>query len=157
MMLATPSHQPTFVTVTVALRQSGQRVEGRWSSTEASKHLLGDATGTILKRNGQYQIDLSVSFRDGSLDRRVSNPADCRGVARASGQLTYVTTRYTDARPDSQQGSHWAIRLKAFDGIGLGACGAIPYATWTLTRAEQSLARSSLLTTFLERSRQSPR
>jgi len=136
MMLELAKGNHTFVTVDVTFNQDGEELWGRWQTMDTTEFAAeGELTGRIARTPSRHEIEVRFSF----VGRPPGTPpADgaCRGLARASGQLTFNTTVNSAANPPGmpREKPGWAIRLKAFDGVSFEACSPVRYATWTLIR-----------------------
>ena len=124
------------VQVEVTFTQDGDRIGGRWHTTEATRGAAGRVTGSIQHDGGRTTVDVVFSFA-GSHPFAPAADAQCQGSARAEGQLTYNTTVSTDGGPSPEQPG-WGVRLKAFEGFSFDNCPAIRYATWTLARQRKA-------------------
>ena len=134
MLLQTKSQGPVLVQVQIVLRQLGPKLQGSWSTTPSEVYRAsGDVTGRIFDVAGRHQVSVGFTFLGKLPGVGAIDDTRCEGTARASGQLTFATTLTTDGRPrESRQPPRWALRLKAFDGVDFGSCGAVGYATWTV-------------------------
>ena len=131
-MLELAKGNPAFVKVEAVLVQRGKDIRGRWRTLDSERHVAsGELTGSLTRTEAEQHVDVSFTFVGHYAGSTATAGLQCRGTARASGQLTRNTITGIGG---SREEPPWSIRLKAFDGFGFESCPPIRYATWTLTR-----------------------